>query len=347
MAHELLVGAGGAARFIDARGPAWHRLGRVITRPLTATEALEEMRAPEVRLVPVPPVPLPGGGAVDPRTHIIVRMPTDDLPAAVFGRVSPEYHLVTPRAFCRALDGAVGRPIETIGMLREGAILFVTYELPEFSVGGDEHRNYLVVSNGMTGQDALRALNAPVRVVCMNTYRAADALASEEFRIPHSASAMRELGKWVVELYARAVARGEALAEVLDLLARHRASRAEAEEVVAAAYPLPRRPSDFGPRLVVERRERRYEQERSFALGMRETALALWDGAGTGADTRAARGTLFGVYNAVVEAEDYRAQPGASVAAMAEAALEGRRAERKQAAFAAAARLAGWRAGQN
>jgi phage/plasmid-like protein (TIGR03299 family) len=340
MAHEILVGTHGDARFLDTRGPAWHRLGKVVTREMTAREGLAEINAPTIHVVDAPPLFVPGIGDVDVATRYIVREALDDLPAEVLGRVSPDYYLVTPDEFCTVLDGAVGKPIETIGLLKNGKILFVTFKLPAFDVAGDEHENYLAVYNGMSGSDALKALNTPVRVVCMNTYKMADKLASEQYVIPHTESAMRELGTWIVDLYARALARGAAVKEALELLATYRPTEDEAKRVVAAAYPLPKKPSDFGPKLIVEQREKRFERRINFATGARESALELWNGAATGADTRAAAGTLFGLYNAVVEFEDYRQHGNADSEDIAEAIMVGRRGAIKERAFAASMSVA-------
>lgn len=339
MAHELLIGTTGDVRFLDTRGPAWHRLGTV--KPgawVTAVEGLEMIGAPDILIQDAPDITVPGIGTINPNMRYIIRTAMDDLPAAVLGSVTdPDYHLVGPKEFCTVLDGAIGRKVETIGLIKHGKILFVTFQLPSFDVNGDEHDNYLALYNGMSGSDSLKALNTPVRVVCQNTMMMADQVASERLVIPHKKSAMAELGTWIVDLYERSLARGAVVKEALELLANTPVAAEQARELVTATYPDPKKASTFGPKLIVEQREQAYEAKLTFARGSRETVLELWNGAGAGADTKAAAGTLFGLYNGVVEYEDYRRHKGVggNPEIMAESALIGVRKDHKELAFKA------------
>lgn len=339
MGHELLIGDKGDARFLDTRGPAWHRFGTVMAgQQVTAVQGLDIIGAPDILIVDAPSVDVPGVGIIDPAMRYIVRTQMADLPAAVLGSVTdPDYYMVGPKEFCTVLDGAVGKSVETMGMLKDGKILFVTFSLPNFEVQGDEHENYLAVYNGMSGSDALRALNTPVRVVCMNTYMMADSVASERFTIPHKRSAMNDLGSWIVDLYERALARGAAVQEALEVLAAFKPSAEQVTDILTSTYPDPKRPSDFGPKLIVEQREKQFDARLTFVRGARETVNELWQGAGTGADTKAAAGTLFGLYNATVEFEDYRKHrgTGGNPEVMGESALIGMRKDHKERAFAA------------
>lgn len=66
---------------------------------------------------------------------------------------------------------------------------------------------------------------------------------------------------------------------------------------------MPRRDA---PDDVVQLRLEGWERHQLRIRRRREMALSLFEGDGTGMDTPAAKGTLWGLYNAVTETENYR-----------------------------------------
>jgi hypothetical protein len=92
----------------------------------------------------------------------------------------------------------------------------------------------------------------------------------------------------------------------------------------------------------MERRMTQWQAEQDITTRRREAALDLFNGAGTGMDTPAAKGTLWGVWNAIVETEDRRkGRPGPDQDAnIAFENLFGLRAKAKERGFDAAMAVA-------
>src|SRR5215467_1796820 len=88
-------------------------------------------------------------------------------------------------------------------------------------------------------------------------------------------------------------------------------------------------------------REKKWDAEARLVTDRRTAALELFKGRGTGMDSKAAAGTAWGLYNSVVEVEDWRGGGRAADAdARAAAVLIGERAEAKGRAWTAALQVA-------
>lgn len=327
-------------RFVDNREPAWHRLGLVIADPLSAVAAFKRMGKYEVDLSPIV-IPAHGSrtGEIPMHQNAIIRSPTPDDPEhRVFGAVSEDYVLIQPNEFCRIWDEHVGEPIETIGALGRGETLFISTKLPSFDVRGDQVDNYLVAASPMTGGDAAETRVTPIRVVCENTLILSAYMATETYRIVHTEGAKERLASWLSEIHDRAIERTEAIKAAFNILAKHRVSRYHVGKVLEVAYPLPKKPRLAAPEEVVQAREERWEYLVNMSKQRRSAAKELFNGRGQGSDVPAAAGTTWGLYNAVVELEDYRR--GRGVESISEDALYGERAKTKARAFEACLEIA-------
>jgi len=105
-----------------------------------------------------------------------------------------------------------------------------------------------------------------------------------------------------------------------------------AEETLKRIYVDPKRPSYVPEQSVMERREKAYEATVKQNQGFRENVLEVWNGKGTGMDSEIMQGTVWGLYNAVVEWEDYR--PTSQDDSRSYNVLWGDRSLRKEAAYA-------------
>jgi hypothetical protein len=276
----------------------------------------------------------------------IVRTPTPDDPEhVVLGQVGPDYTLITPGEIADIWDASVGKPIETMGVLRRGALFFCTTKLPTLDVKGDEVERYLGVCSPMDGQRTASAEEWDVRVVCANTLKAAQAQAKVSYRVVHDSTAKDRLGAWLLDAYQKAERNYDVVKEAFDLLASRSVSNSSALTVLRRAYPDVRMPRRNAPDETMAVRLERWEKMQSRIRRRRETALELFQGDGTGMDTPAAKGTLWGLYNAVTETENYRkgfARGGVTeeAARVGEDVLFGRRGEAMQRAFDACLVLA-------
>src|SRR3990167_188557 len=320
------------SRFVSHREPAWHGLGLVFEEEIGAQEAFRRMGPYEVFTAAV-------GAKVKksylalPNRVIVPSPKSDDARYRTFGLVGPDYQLITPTDFCQIWDEHVAKPVETIGALGKGETLFVSTHLPAFSVLGDEVDNYLLAVSPMTGGSAAEIRVTPVRVVCQNTLVLSADAATEVYRIIHKEGAKAQMADWLTDAYQRAEAKTAALAEAFEVLARHEVTDKEMAKVLKRAYPDPKPPREDAPSIVMEKRlaEANYALERQ--QYHRRAAQQLFDGDGTGMEHLAMTGTAWGLYNAVVEYEDYRR--GRGDISIANDALFGYRAWTKAQAFEA------------
>ena len=297
MAHEIF-----GERFFGHRTPAWHRIGTVIDRELSARAALDLVGAYWVDLQDLRTV---RGVAVPMKA--IVRYPTKDDPVhKIFGVVGPDYTLITPYDFCAIWDEHVGQPVETLGALKEGRILFVSAILPSFDVRGDEVANYLLAVGPMTGDEAAEVRVTPVRVVCNNTLIASARMASETYRIVHDQTAKERLGSWLTYVWQRVEKMSKELQKAFDVMAACRLSAFDCERLIRSVYEYPDYPSDEALPEVKEERVQRWQRAMGTIDLRRQGVRDLLAGKGTKLDVVACKGTAWGLYNAVAELEDYR-----------------------------------------
>lgn len=321
MSHNLF-----GDRFGDAREPAWHSLGQVFADKISATAALKKIGRYEVRLVPAE-----AGGTPLGKVAILRSPTTDDPETRVFGLVSDDYTLLTPQDVCSIYDEHVGQPVETIGALGYGETFFLSTQLPTLDVRGDEVENYLLISNPMTGLQSAEIRVTPVRVVCQNTLMASDRMATQKLKIVHDTSAKQRMAEWLRETYEFAETTSKVLRDLFEEMAKARVKDAEARKLFQHAYPTPKKPDTNAPKAVMEQRLKWWEENINLMERRREGAKALFEGMGTGMDVPAAKGTLWGAYNAVVETEDYRR--GRNDDQIGASALFGERAAAKKRAF--------------
>lgn len=333
MAHEIF-----GERFLSHRAPAWHRLGTIVHEPVGAEDGFQRIGTYTVVDEPVYRR-LPSGAFAPLPYRALVRTATADAEEQVFNVVGKDYELIDPLDFCRLWDERVGQPVETLGALREGRQLFITTRLPSLSIKGDELDTYLIALNGMDGAHGCRVMIAPVRVVCANTLSLSDQLATERYTISHTAGARARFGDWLEAVHTNARVKLDTLREVFDILAGRRIDAAERNQILYAAYPEPEPPHPDLPPARRERAEARYTYLRAQAERRRDAADAIWQGDGTGMQHPAMAGTAWGLYNAIVELEDYRRGNGAESAGAS--ALVGKRAQAKTRAFAACLEIIG------
>lgn len=302
MSHQIF-----GERFLTLRQPAWHNLGLVVDEELSAREALGKIGG-DLNLTLRPMYYEIDGTKIEVPQHQIVRFPTkEDNEYVALGVVdSKDYVLFTPGQMCDIWDEHVGKHIETMGILRRGALFFCTTRLPTMDIKGDEVERYLGVTSPMDGRAAASAEEWDIRVVCANTLRAAQAQAKVAYRVAHGQGARERIGAWLNDAYKKAENNYNTAKEAFTLLADKRVDDMTARSIVLNTYADPRMPEKNAPDDVMEGRMQRWEAERKRLVKRREMAIELFGGDGTGMNSKAAAGTLWGLWNAVVELEDYR-----------------------------------------
>lgn len=309
MSHDLDTKADGtAAMFYVQREPGdmpWHRLGTSFTvPPATAQEAMvaagANWRVDRYKLECVSDAgvrePVPGafcfkrsdtGKQLAVRSDVFTIIQNED----AFGWFDP-------------LIKAGVATYETAGVLRGGRQVWVLAKLTEqFDVNGDPVDPYVLLANSHDGSLALSSMLQPIRVVCRNTlnmalhtsyrrdhkYGVGYDVKQHAVRIRHVPNAKEQLdqAREVLGLTRKQVAE---TAEAFRRLANTDATAARVDAFLEAVFPKDPEVEYHG---VTEKKH----------AAVRE----LFEGKGVGADLRAARGTMWGLYNAVTELVDYGA----------------------------------------
>jgi len=288
-------------RFYSFRQPAWHGLSNVSEEPLLAVDAFSKAGVYRVRLEDLE---TPSGLSVPSRAVVRGPIPGDPEPR-VLDVVGPEYELMEPLETCMIYDEVIGKPVETLGALSEGRLLFLSTFLKRSQVITDDVDSYLLITSPVTGQKA-GILITEVRVVCQNTLVAAQSNTSLRYDVVHRAGVKDIFREWLGIAYNIAAVRDEELLRLFGFFAKQKIDPNQREYVLDEAYPLPNRPKENAPAHIMERRLASYEQNSEWQVTQRSLADQLFLGAGVGQETEAAAGTAWGLWNAVVELEDYR-----------------------------------------
>jgi phage/plasmid-like protein (TIGR03299 family) len=292
MSHEIFNN-----RFMSLRQPAWHRLGKVFKNPLTAREAWTEMGPYKVVKAPIYAQNQVGEGIVPVKNKFAVTGIFDNKGLNEqhhYGLVDARYELISPDQLISLWEMATGATIETMGVLQHGKRFFMTTELPSFGVKGDEHKMFMSLISPHGSRQSLILLLSPVRVVCWNTAQAAIEAAKVEYRVPHIKGATNKVGRWLKEQFEGAAMKSEVMKEALTILTTKTVSAPEVKSYLDELVPVP-----------VETAAVDNSDARIKAQGTQDTITALFGGEAIGAETEAFDGTLYGLYNSVVEYVDY------------------------------------------
>lgn len=203
MAHMIeLSQSKGTHSFASHGEKAWHGLGQVVEKAMTAAECIELANLDyEVQLFPnytkiegIPPLTPEESTYVEkPREFSTVRMDT----FTPLGTVKGRYEVVQNKDAFSFFDAIIdsGEAIfETAGVLGQGERIFVTAKLPDdFLVNGDPCNKYLLLTNSHDGSSSIIAGFTTVRVVCNNTLQASLRNLSNKVCIEHTPGAKKRL----------------------------------------------------------------------------------------------------------------------------------------------------------
>lgn len=246
MAHEMT--RRDSAAYV--REPAWHGLGTVLATPPATIEDALQLAGLTWR---VESAPVAVAGRNVPGYQATVRSDTRE----VLGVMSDAYRIAQNVEAFGVLRGAMkgGAEIETLGSVRGGRLIYATVRLrgADFDLGGassEAHQGFGVVVARHDGGGAVRAFASPVRVVCMNTIRAAiaGAEAAEEgtaeagVKVAHRGDMTQAL-KASDALLSRLLAESGKIRAQVETLAARRIDPAAFGAYVAKIVPPPIAPN--------------------------------------------------------------------------------------------------------
>lgn len=238
---------------------------------------------------------------------------------AALSVVGNRYEVVQPRdvlEFYRDLTTAFGFELETAGVLKGGRKLWALARTGQDAVlkGRDAVANFLLLATSCDGSLATVAMPTSVRVVCQNTLSAAIQGAHNAIKVPHSrkfdpAAVKRQLGiatsQWAMFL------------DRIQAMANRRVKTVEASAYFERVLGLVA--GGDAPALPAHGRALKRMHD-------------LFDGQGRGAELASAKGTTWGLLNAVTEFVDHERR-ARSRAHRLDSAWFGQGASLKQQAF--------------
>lgn len=174
MAHEIATRSDGKAAFAYRGEAAWHGLGHEIPDNATLEEIIE-LSGMNYWIGSHPVLFNGTDGKLHeyPNKKVLFRADTNT-PLSVMAK---GYNIVQPAEvaeFFRDLTTDAGYVIETMGVLRGGAIYFALARTGNESVVANSvHKQFVLLATGCDGTLATTAELTDVRVVCHNTLRAA------------------------------------------------------------------------------------------------------------------------------------------------------------------------------
>ncbi|HWQ28441.1 MAG TPA: DUF932 domain-containing protein, partial [Dehalococcoidia bacterium] len=325
------------SRFVAVRKPAWHQLGVVFDEPIPPSEAVKRA---DLDLVPevVPLLAATPDGKQVPTGFVAVGRWEEDR-FVPYGQPAREFQLVRLDEVLPVLDEVASRyPLSAAGTLARGGEVFFTLDAGRSEIAGEEYDEYLVYRHSYTPGVANTIMYTPVRTVCRNTLIAGEAEATIRLSTPHVGRATERTKASVV--VAEAAHKASRIKQRLKRLAEIQLSQEQTIKVLEQVY-APYAPSDRLPsgvadlvdddtlRLVTSSNER----QRNYADRLIETTMAAYERFND--EFPAHAGTAYALYQAVVEAADWRKGRASAV----ESAVVGARAAEKARAWTILASL--------
>jgi len=225
-------------------------------------------------------------------SHKAIVRPFDN---KILGVVGQKYTPIQNSEAFEFMDGLVetgDMEYHTAGSLRGGQVVWLLGDIGSFDVsrGEDEVKKYLLLATSHDGTQALRCLPTAVRVVCMNTTQAALSQGHNE------GLTIRHIGDVQMKMDAaqRILAHAQDRFETFKQFAQFSASKSMTSKMA----------QEIIKRLIRDPKEELEKGQSRIAQEARATVLNLFEN-GRGQELNTARGTAWGMFNAVTEYLNY------------------------------------------
>lgn len=204
--------------------------------------------------------------------------------------VGQRYQVVQPREileFYRDLTEKSGFELETAGVLKGGKKLWALARTGQSTAlqGKDTINGYVLLATACDGSMATTAQFTSIRVVCNNTLAIALDDNAGAVKVPHSTTFDAQAVKQQLGI---SVSQWDEFMYQLRKLSERKVKQREVEKFFTRVFGEPTLPDEVRP------------NERAM-----NKALTLFNGEGRGADLSTAKGTAYGLLNAVTEFVDH------------------------------------------
>lgn len=228
----------------------------------------------------------PGGVRCFPEHKVLYRSDTDT-PLSV---VSQRFKVVQPHEileFYRDLTELSGFELETAGILKGGRKMWALATTGQLGVlkDNDVSKGYMLLATACDGTLATTAQFTSIRVVCNNTLAVALAERTGAVKVPHNTCFDPQAVKQELGI---SVSTWDAFMYRMKALSERPVTSAEARHYFLQVFSAP------------NKADTSQAGERSASR-----AMALFDGQAKGAELASAKGTAYGLLNAVIAFVDY------------------------------------------
>ena len=283
----------GTHSFASNAEKAWHGLGQVVDKAMTAAEAIELANLDyEVEKTTI-------HARIEGEDGIALYQPFEDKFATyrkdtqeTLGIVGGRYEIVQNKDAFGFFDAIIdeGEAIfETAGALGKGERIFVTAKLPEdMLVAGEECNKYIILTNSHDGTSSIIAGFTSVRIVCNNTLQAALKGLTNKVLIEHRTGAKERLA----EAYKVMNIGSRYMTEVQDVF--NQMAKTQITDEVLQNYIISVMKPEYKALKSKEEEEKISTRFKNQVTSIYEFALSH-----PTQQTDATRGTLWGAYNAI------------------------------------------------
>jgi len=294
MAHQINFNEKkGNYSFASNSEKAWHGLGQVVEKAMTASEAIEQANLDyEVEKTTI-------HARITSEDGMELYQPFEDKFATyrkdthdTLGIVGGRYEIVQNKDAFGFFDAIIdsGEAIfETAGALGKGERIFVTAKLPEdMLVAGEECNKYIILTNSHDGTSSIIAGFTSVRVVCNNTLQAALRDLTNKVLIQHRVGAKERLAEAYKVMNIGSKYMNE-VQEVFNEMAKTKVSDEQLQDyIIKVMNP------EYKSLKSVEEAEKISTRFKNQVSSIYEFALSH-----PTQQTNATKGTLWGAYNAI------------------------------------------------
>lgn len=272
--------------FASLREPAWHNLGTVFSKPVTADELMELANLDNwrVRLVEIE---APDFNMNDQKYFFVVRDNHQTGEVDVLSTAGQRYEpFQNESMFYMGHDlqrAGLGR-WETAGSLRGGRVVFGSLSIDREVVldptgANDVIKNYLMLAASHDGTLAITAANTPVRVVCSNTLNFALSGAKQKFSFRHTQTAESKAA-YVAKAISDAHGYIDRFEAVANDLVNHKISDKVFNDILLTAYPKPAEKEGGKANRAMTMWTKKFDSLNSLRVSHTN---AMWDGTAWGA----------------------------------------------------------------
>jgi phage/plasmid-like protein (TIGR03299 family) len=294
MAHQINFNEKkGNYSFASNSEKAWHGLGQVVEKAMTASEAIEQANLDyEVEKTTI-------HARISSEDGMELYQPFEDKFATyrkdthdTLGIVGGRYEIVQNKDAFGFFDAIIdsGEAIfETAGALGKGERIFVTAKLPEdMLVAGEECNKYIILTNSHDGTSSIIAGFTSVRVVCNNTLQAALRDLTNKVLIQHRVGAKERLAEAYKVMNIGSKYMNE-VQEVFNEMAKTKVSDEQLQNYIIKVMK-----PEYKSLKSAEEEEKISTRFKNQVSSIYEFALSH-----PTQQTNATKGTLWGAYNAI------------------------------------------------